>query len=81
MTSTEKRRKTMAKKKEWAESRKASYAKAAAIVSAVTCPKCGSPLRRNLALTGWWQCGQNGSDGRRLDNSKPACNFQVFAEN
>lgn len=42
------------------------------------CPQCGAKLRRNLSLTGWWQCGQYGSDGFRADNSKPQCSFQGF---
>lgn len=42
------------------------------------CPCCGAKMKRNLSLTGWWQCSQFGADGFRADNSKPACNFQGF---
>jgi hypothetical protein len=51
-----------------------------AIVATGTCPQCGSGLRRNLAITGWWQCSQYGADGFRKDSSKPSCSFQTFTE-
>ena len=44
------------------------------------CPCCGSGLRRNLALSGWWQCEQYGAEGFRKDSSRPACNWQGFTE-
>jgi ribosomal protein L37AE/L43A len=50
------------------------------IVAAGRCPDCGSPLRRNLALAGWWQCSQYGAEGFRADASRPACAFQTFTE-
>lgn len=56
----------------------ARLAEAQKIVATGQCPHCGNPLRRNLALSGWWQCSQYGSDGFRKDNSKPACSFQTF---
>jgi len=42
------------------------------------CPCCGAPIRRNLALTGWWQCSQFGAVGFRADPDKPACSWQTF---
>lgn len=60
--------------------REARQAEARAVVAAGKCPLCGSGLRRNLALTGWWQCEQYGSDGFRKDSSRPACGFQTFTE-
>lgn len=56
----------------------AIHAKVAAIVATGKCPDCGAPLRRNLALTGWWQCSQLGADGFRADSSKPSCSWQGF---
>lgn len=53
---------------------------ARAIVQTGKCPKCGSRLRRNLALTGWWQCEQYGAEGFRKDASRPPCSFQTFTE-
>lgn len=44
------------------------------------CPTCGAGLRRNLALTGWWQCEQFGADGFRKDSTKPSCSWQGFTE-
>jgi len=56
----------------------ARIAEAKAIVSTGVCPDCGARLRRNLSLTGWWQCSQLGADGFRADSTKPSCNFQTF---
>ena len=44
------------------------------------CPECGTKLRYNSSITGWWQCAQLGAEGFRLDASKPSCGFQFFAE-
>ena len=44
------------------------------------CPVCGATLRRNLSITGWWQCSQYGAEGFRADSSKPACSWQGFTE-
>lgn len=48
------------------------------IVATRICPLCGSALRRNLSLTGWWQCAQFGAPQFREDRSKPQCNWQGF---
>lgn len=58
--------------------REARHAEAQAIVETGKCPTCGGPLRRNLSLTGWWQCQQFGAVGFRKDSTKPSCDFQTF---
>jgi hypothetical protein len=58
--------------------RDAIRAGAVAVVSSGKCPKCGGGLRRNLALTGWYQCEQYGTEGFRKDDTRPACSFQCF---
>jgi hypothetical protein len=50
------------------------------IVNIGVCPICGSKLRRNLSLTGWYQCEQFGSKGFRKDSLKPQCAWQGFTE-
>lgn len=47
-------------------------------VSSGHCPTCGAAIKRNLAITGWWQCEQFGAEGFRKDPNKPACNWQGF---
>ena len=58
--------------------RDARIAEAIAVVSSNCCPQCGSGIRRNLALTGWYQCEQYGAEGFRKDSTKPSCSFQTF---
>ena len=55
-----------------------NYAKVQAVVDTGKCPTCGAPLRRNLSLTGWWQCSQLGAEGFRADSSKQPCSWQGF---
>jgi ribosomal protein L37AE/L43A len=50
------------------------------VVATGHCPECGEVLRRNLSITGWWQCAQVGSVVFRKDPSKPSCNWQAFTE-
>lgn len=50
------------------------------IVAIGRCPECGRPIRRNLALAGWWQCQQFGAAGFRADSTLPACDWQTFTE-
>ena len=50
----------------------AAQAEARAALAANWCPKCGRPVRQNLALTGWVQCSQYGAVGFRADASAPA---------
>jgi hypothetical protein len=47
-----------------------------------TCPDCGLPLRRNLALSGWWQCAAYGEPAFRDAQFQGAahCSFQCFTE-
>jgi hypothetical protein len=60
--------------------REARLAAARAVVATGKCPQCGRPLRRNLSLTGWWQCSQLGAPGFRADSSQPSCDWQTFTE-
>jgi len=76
MTTTTKRE---SRKQEQAR-RAAHHAEVLAIVRAGVCPICGAKLRRNLSLTGWWQCEQLGAVGFRKDASKPGCSWQNFTE-
>jgi uncharacterized protein (DUF983 family) len=57
-----------------------ALAEVRAVVLSGVCPRCGSGLRRNLSLTGWWQCEQFGADGFRKDDAKPSCHWQGFTE-
>jgi len=50
------------------------------VVATGKCPQCGAGLRRNLSLTGWWQCEQLGAEGFRKDATKPSCSWQGFTE-
>ena len=56
----------------------AAQAETRQIVASGECPVCGSKLRQNLALTGWWQCAQFGATQFRADPSQPDCNWQGF---
>lgn len=58
--------------------REARVAAVLEVVRGGKCPQCGSALRRNLSLTGWWQCAQYGADTHRADPSRPACSWQDF---
>ena len=49
-------------------------------VSRGICPTCGGKLKRNLSMTGWWQCEQLGAEIIRKDATRPSCNFQGFTE-
>lgn len=60
--------------------RDARLAEARAIVATGKCPICGRAIRRNLSLTGWWQCSQLGAVGFRADANQPSCNWQIFIE-
>jgi hypothetical protein len=72
-----------------AADRKASAARIAAqqaatraVVATGVCPECGTGLRRNLSLAGWWQCDALGlAQFRRPENrDKAGCNWQGFTE-
>jgi ssDNA-binding Zn-finger/Zn-ribbon topoisomerase 1 len=64
------------------ERMKALKAEASKIVATGKCPECGTGLVRNLALTGWWQCGAYGEPGFRKAEYKdlPHCGFQTFTD-
>ena len=49
-----------------------------AIVNTGICPECKADLKRNLSMTGWWQCEQLGAVGFRKDPTKSSCNWQGF---
>jgi hypothetical protein len=72
------RRQTRADKARARAEREAKLAHNQAVVATGKCPQCGSPLRRNLAILGWWQCSQYGAVGFRADPDRPACSFQTF---
>lgn len=50
------------------------------VVEKGVCPRCGSGLRRNLSLAGWWTCEQRGAETHRARPLDPNCNFQCFTE-
>lgn len=58
----------------------AARAAVAAVVASGRCPICGSSVRRNSALAGWWQCEQYGAPGFRARPADPACDWQGFSE-
>jgi hypothetical protein len=79
--------KTMTARQEKMAARKASMERIAkaqaetrAVVATGKCPCCGESLKRNLSITGWWQCAQLGAEGFRKDSSKPACSWQGFTQ-
>ena len=74
------RKQRKAEKQRQIERLEAAHAEARRVVQSGKCPQCGSPVRRNLALTGWWQCSQYGAEGFRADSSKPSCSWQGFTE-
>ncbi len=58
----------------------AAHAETKAVVASGRCPVCGGKPKRNLSLTGWWQCEQLGAEGFRKDATKPSCSWQGFTE-
>lgn len=58
----------------------ARQAEARAVVATGKCPQCGCKIRRNMSMTGWYQCEQYGSEGFRKDSTKPSCSWQTFTE-
>lgn len=49
-----------------------------AIVATGKCPLCGSALKRNYSITGWWMCEQTGAETFRARPQDPPCSWQVF---
>lgn len=62
------------------ERRNKAHAETQAVVTSGICPQCGSKIRRNLSLTGWYQCEQFGAETHRKDPNKPSCSWQGFTE-
>lgn len=56
------------------------HAETLAVVLADSCPQCGSAIRRNSSLTGWFQCEQYGADSHRARPLDPQCSWQGFTE-
>lgn len=71
-------RRTKAERLKEAADREARHAEARRIVATGKCPQCGSPLRRNSSLSGWWQCSGYGAPGFR--QTEHECSFQTFTE-
>lgn len=76
----EERRKQRAIRKAQDERLAKAREEAKKVVAAGKCPTCGRALRRNLALTGWYQCVQYGDGHFRQDQTQPPCSFQCFTE-
>jgi hypothetical protein len=66
--------------KEWKKRSAELHAEVQSIVAAGHCPTCGSDLRRNLAIAGWWQCSQYGAPQFRARPDQPTCTWQGFTE-
>lgn len=47
-------------------------------LTANCCPRCGHPVRQNLAISGWVQCAQYGAPSFRARPADPACEWQGF---
>lgn len=60
--------------------REARQAEQLAIFATGKCPRCGRAIRRNLSMTGWWQCSQLGAIGFRADSTQPSCDWQTFVD-
>jgi len=58
------------------------HAENQAIVATGVCPQCGTGLKYNSAITGWWQCGAYGGPSFRKPEHKdlPKCSFQCFTQ-
>lgn len=80
MTPAQKAAETRRRRAEAKARIEAALAEAQRIVASGKCPNCGSGLRRNLSMAGWWQCEQFGSEWFRKDPSRPSCSFQTFTE-
>ncbi len=76
------RRQAVAERKAARERIEAAIARAREVVATGTCPDCGTTLRRNNAIAGWWECGARPCEDFRLPEHKglPRCSFQTFTE-
>lgn len=50
------------------------------VVATGRCPQCGSEVRRNNSMTGWWQCEQFGAPQFRARPDDSPCSWQGFTE-
>lgn len=80
MTRSQKAAETKRRNREAKERIQRAQAETRRVVESGRCPRCGAGLRRNNALSGWWQCEQFGAEGFRKDSSKPSCDWQGFTE-
>lgn len=48
------------------------------IVATGHCPFCGSGIRRNSSISGWWQCEQFGAPAFRARADEEDCHWQGF---
>ena len=55
-----------------------AQAETQAVVNTGVCPHCGSALRRNMSIAGWWQCEQLGAETHRKRPQDAAGNWQGF---
>ena len=69
MTRGQKAAETRKRNQESMRRMEAAKTNARAVVATGICPQCGKGLRRNLSMTGWWQCEQYGSVGFRKDGA------------
>jgi hypothetical protein len=69
-----------AERKASAERRIQSLIRNKAILVGRVCPVCGCGLRRNMSMTGWWQCNALGAVGFQTGDGigKTPCHFQFF---
>lgn len=56
----------------------AAQAETRRVVESGKCPTCGSGLKRNLSISGWWQCEQLGAETHRARPQEPSCSWQGF---
>jgi len=67
-------------KETWETKRIAIWVENQIIVDSGKCPICGTELRRNNSMHGWWQCAQLGAVNFRRDPSKPSCSWEGFVK-
>lgn len=55
-------------------------AEADRVIATGKCPQCGTALVRNVAQSGWYQCGAYADERMRTPQFRglPSCSFQVF---
>ena len=63
-----------------AEKARAHNAECEAVLATGKCPRCGSALKRNLSITGWWQCEQYGAVTHRARPQDPQCSYQFIID-